>query len=87
MFELVRFGCGQGARCKGDCGGSSSCRTVSSGDLETAIKEARHMIDDPLGVVEVRDDGLFVCTVGRSWMSRRSVLSDQRRLVSKFASC
>jgi hypothetical protein len=79
MFELVRFGCGYDVRCKVGCGGASSCTTVSNGDLETAIRTAREMIDedDPLSVVEVRDNGQFVSTVGRSWISRRSAATSE----------
>jgi hypothetical protein len=73
MFELVRFGCGQSASCKMDCGGPSSCKRLSFGDLEEAIGLARSMIveDDPLSVIEVRANGQSVCTVGRGWISRK----------------
>jgi hypothetical protein len=73
-FELVRYGCGGEGRCELDCGGGQSCRASATGDLQAAIDKARELTHlDPLNVVEVRQDGRAVCTVGDTWVSRRCV--------------
>jgi hypothetical protein len=69
-FELVRFGCGALGQCQLTCGGPNSCKAKASGALKDAILKAREIIgSDPLDVVEVRQGGKLVCTVGATWMS------------------
>jgi hypothetical protein len=62
MFELLRFG----------SGGVVSSQNLQSADLEEAIRRARALIadDDQMSVVEVRDNGETVSTVGCGWTSR-----------------
>jgi hypothetical protein len=69
-FELVRFGCGHAKPCLLTCGGPNSCRMRMSGDLDEAIATARELIaHDPLDVVEIREGGKLIRTVGASWVS------------------
>ena len=71
-YELVRAGCGGEDRCELDCGGPQSCRTVTTGDLEAAIRLARELTHhDPLDAVEIRQGGRVICTVGSTWVSRQ----------------
>lgn len=73
MFELMRFGCNGAKRCRFDCGGPSSCRVTANGTLDQAIRAARELLDeDPLNVVEVRRNGVTLCTVGAGWVSRKA---------------
>lgn len=73
MFELMRFGCNGAKRCRFECGGPRSCRLTADGTLDQAIRAARDLLDeDPLNVVEVRRNGVTLCTVGAGWVSRRA---------------
>jgi hypothetical protein len=62
MFELLRF----------SGGGAASGTAAPLANLEDAIRVARDLIrsEDPLSLVEVRDDGVTVLTVGSGWTSR-----------------
>jgi len=68
-FELVRYGEAPRELAQGV---PYPCRAIATGDLHAAIDKARELSQhDPLNVVEVRQDGQLVCTVGYGWMSRR----------------
>jgi hypothetical protein len=69
-FELVRFGCGGKGGCELDCRGRMACRAFVKADLRGAVDRARELTHhDPLNVVEVRQGGELVCTVGDTWVS------------------
>lgn len=62
MFELVQLG----RRRSRACAGSAYAA------LPDAIQAAREQaIGEPMSVIEIRDRGVAVCTVGHGWMSRR----------------